>query len=97
MRLVEDLPYIRAEVLYACRQEMAMTPYDVLARRTSLTLEDRQRGLGVLHEVAVLMAKEHNWTPEQESAMVDDFRDAMQRQMAAEALAAAAVIREHVT
>jgi len=97
MRLVEDLPYIRAEVLYACRQEMAMTPYDVLARRTSLTLEDRQRGLGVLHEVAVLMAKEHNWTPEQESAMVDDFRDAMQRQMAAEALAEAAVIREHVT
>ncbi len=97
MRLVEDLPYIRAEVLYACRQEMAMTPYDVLARRTSLTLEDRQRGLGVLHEVAVLMAKEHNWTPEQESAMVDNFRDAMQRQMAAEALAAAAVIREHVT
>ena len=85
-RLVEDLPYIRAEVLYACRQEMAMTPFDVLARRTSLTLEDRQRGLGVLDEVAALMAKEHNWTPEQERAMIDDFRDSTQRQMASEAL-----------
>jgi len=97
VRLVEDLPYIRAEVLYACRQEMAMTPYDVLARRTSLTLEDHQRGLGVLDEVAALMAKEHLWTPEQECAMVDDFRDAMQQLIAAEALAEAAVIREHIT
>jgi glycerol-3-phosphate dehydrogenase len=95
-RLVEDLPYIRAEVLYACRQEMAMTPYDVLARRTSLTLEDHQRGLGVLDEVAALMAKEHLWTREQECAMVDDFRDAMQQQIAAEARAEAAVIREQI-
>ena len=63
-----------------------MTPFDVLARRTSLTLEDRQRGLGVLDEVAALMAKEHNWTPEQERAMIDDFRDSTQRQMASEAL-----------
>src|SRR5713226_7982047 len=32
-RLIDDLPYVRAEVVYACRNEMAMTPYDVLARR----------------------------------------------------------------
>src|SRR5205823_10914506 len=38
--LIDDLPYIRAEVVNACREEMAMTPYDVLARRTSITLED---------------------------------------------------------
>ena len=57
--LIDDLPYIRAEVVYACRHEMAMTPYDVLARRTSITLEDRQRGLGIVDEVAALMAKEH--------------------------------------
>ena len=57
-RLIDDLPYIRAEVVYACRHEMAMTPYDVLARRTSITLEDRQRGLGIVEEVAALMATE---------------------------------------
>ncbi len=95
-RLVEDLPYIRAEVLYACRQEMAMTPYDVLARRTSLSLIDRQRGLGALDEVAALMAKEQNWSSEQERAMVDAYRDVMQQQIAAEARAEAAVIREQV-
>jgi len=95
-RLVEDLPYIRAEVLYACRQEMAMTPYDVLARRTSLSLIDRQRGLGALDEVAALMAKEHNWSSEQQHDMVDAYRDVIQQQIAAEARAEAAVIREQV-
>jgi glycerol-3-phosphate dehydrogenase len=82
--LIEDLPYIRAEVVYTCRHEMAMTPYDVLARRTSITLEDRQRGLGIVEEVAALMAKELGWSFEQQQAMVDTYRVAMQEQMAAE-------------
>jgi len=84
-RLVDDLPYIRAEVVYACRYEMAMTPYDVLARRTSLILEDRQRGLNIVDEVADLMAKEHNWPPEQKRALVTAYRDAMQQQITTEA------------
>ena len=82
--LIDDLPYIRAEVLYACRQEMAMTPYDILARRTSITLEDRKRGLGVVDEVATLMAKEQQWSPEQQKSMVDAFRSVMEGQIAAE-------------
>ena len=82
--LIDDLPYIRAEVVYACRQEMAMTPYDVLGRRTSITLEDRQRGLGVLDEVAGLMAKEYSWSAEQQQSMVDAYRNAIEEQIAAE-------------
>ena len=82
--LIDDLPYIRAEVVYACRQEMAMTPYDVLARRTSITLEDRRRGLGVLDEVAAFMAKEHSWSAEQQQSMVDAYRSAIEEQIAAE-------------
>jgi glycerol-3-phosphate dehydrogenase len=83
-RLIDDLPYVRAEVVYACRNEMAMTPYDVLARRTSITLVDRQRGLGALEDVVALMTREHNWSPEQQQSMSIDFRTAMQQQMAAE-------------
>jgi glycerol-3-phosphate dehydrogenase len=83
-RLVDDLPYIRAEVVYACRHEMAMTPYDVLARRTAIMLEDRQRGLGTLDDVAALMASEHNWSPEQQQSISDAFRSAVQQQLAAE-------------
>lgn len=82
--LIADLPYIRAEVLHACRAEMAITPYDVLARRTSITLEDRQRGLGVLPEVAALMAKELNWSPEQQQRMIEEYRAAIEEQINAE-------------
>ncbi len=82
--LIDDLPYVRAEVLHACRSEMAMTPYDVLARRTSITLEDRRRGLGVVEEVAALMAKELGWTAEQRQAMIEAFRAAIQEELAAE-------------
>ncbi len=82
--LIDDLPYIRAEVVYACRQEMAMTPYDVLGRRTSITLEDRRRGLGVLDEVAAIMAKEFSWSAEQQQSMIDAYRSAIEEQIAAE-------------
>jgi glycerol-3-phosphate dehydrogenase len=83
-RLIDDLPYIRAEVIYACRYEMAMTPYDVLARRTSITLEDRRRGLGILDEVANLMAEEHQWSAEQRQTLMDTYRSSIEGQMAAE-------------
>lgn len=73
-RLIADLPYIQAEVLHACRHEMAQTPEDVLARRTAITLEDRLRGCGVVEEVASIMARELAWSPEQQQALVDDYR-----------------------
>ncbi len=85
-RLIADLPYIRAQIVHACRAEMAMTPYDVLARRTSLILEDRQRGLGVVNLVADLMAHELSWSPEQRVRLVEEYRQVVQRQMESERL-----------
>ena len=80
-RLIEDLPYIYAEVVYACRHEMAMTLDDVLARRTRILLEDRDRGAGIVDEVAALMARELGWSPAQQKAMSDAYRAELQQQM----------------
>jgi glycerol-3-phosphate dehydrogenase len=55
-----------------------------LARRTSITLEDRQRGLGIVDEVATLMAKEQDWSTEQQQSMVDAYRSVIEGQIAAE-------------
>jgi glycerol-3-phosphate dehydrogenase len=63
---------------------MAMTPDDVLARRTRITIEDRHRGLGILDDVVGLMTKELGWSPEQQQLMSDAFRSDMQWQLAAE-------------
>ena len=82
--LIDDLPYIRAEVVHACRSEMALTPSDVLARRTSITLEDYQRGQGVVEAVAALMAKELGWSAEQQQTMIAEFRAAVGEELAAE-------------
>jgi glycerol-3-phosphate dehydrogenase len=81
-RLIADLPYIRAEVIHACRQEMAMTPYDVLARRTSILLLDRQQGMGIVDEVAAMMAQELNWTPDQQELLAQDYRAASRVEVA---------------
>jgi glycerol-3-phosphate dehydrogenase len=84
--LVADLPYIYAEVIAACRYEMAMTPIDVLARRTSIMLEDRQRGLDIVDEVATCMAQEHGWSLDQKTALVKAYRADIQSQKAFESL-----------
>jgi glycerol-3-phosphate dehydrogenase len=83
-RLINDLPYIVAEVIYGCRAEMAMTPDDILARRTSIILEDKQRGLGIVDEVAALMAREHGWSLSEQEERARAYREAIQGQMAAE-------------
>ena len=61
-RLIPDLPYLRAEVIHACRAEMALTLEDLLSRRLRIAVEDRTRGLGVAAEVATLMAQELGWS-----------------------------------
>jgi glycerol-3-phosphate dehydrogenase len=82
--LIADLPYVKAEVVYACRHEMAMTPEDILSRRTSITLEDRQRGCGVVNEVASIMALELGWSLTQQETLTNDYFNEVQSQIAAE-------------
>jgi glycerol-3-phosphate dehydrogenase len=82
--LIADLPYIQAEALYAMRYEMAMTPADILSRRTSIVLEDHQRGLGIVDTIAEMMAKELNWTPTTRDRLVRAYREKVEGQMLAE-------------
>ena len=57
-----ELPYTFAEVIYACRYEMAMRLEDVIIRRLHLNFEDRSRGLDAAHAIAALMAGELGWS-----------------------------------
>ena len=82
--LISDLPYLKAEIPYACRYEMAMTPADILTHRTAIVLEDKRRGLDIVDEVATLMAEELNWSQAQQQSLVESYRDSVQEQMAAE-------------
>ena len=56
--LHERLSYLKAEVVWAVRHEMAMTLEDVLSRRMRALLLDAQASIEMAPEVAELMAQE---------------------------------------
>jgi len=68
-KLHENLPYLKAEVVWAVREEMARTVEDVLARRTRALLLDARASIAIAPEVAAIMAKElgyrRRWQKEQ--------------------------------
>jgi glycerol-3-phosphate dehydrogenase len=53
-----NLPYIKAEIVWAVQQEMCMTVEDALARRTRALLLDAKAAIESALPVAELMAKE---------------------------------------
>ncbi len=73
-RIVSDLPYIYAEVVYACRYEMAMTIDDVLARRTRVIIEDWAQGVKAAPAVARVMAAELGWDEAEQGRQVEQYR-----------------------
>jgi glycerol-3-phosphate dehydrogenase len=59
--LVENYPFIKAEVVYAINQEMAVTATDVLERRLGLKIRDAkasQRAEGYVNEVLANVVRE---------------------------------------
>jgi glycerol-3-phosphate dehydrogenase len=74
-KLHEALPYVRAEVVWAVREEMARTVEDVLARRTRALLLDAQASIDAAPAVAEIMAAELGcpvqWQREQTAAFTE--------------------------
>lgn len=68
-KLHDRLPYLKAEVIWGVRNEMAMTIEDVLARRTRALLLDAKASVAMAPKVAKLMADEmgkgQDWVDEQ--------------------------------
>src|SRR5947207_9966013 len=56
-----ELPYIKAEVIWAVRREMARTVEDVLARRTRALFLNARAAMEIASAVAELMAPELGW------------------------------------
>jgi glycerol-3-phosphate dehydrogenase len=71
--LVVELPYLRAEVVYAARHEGAQTLEDVLRRRTRVALEDRAGGLSAAPDAAALLAAELGWDASRRQRELDTY------------------------
>jgi len=84
--IVPGLPYVRAEVVHAVRDEMATTVDDVLARRTRARLQARDASAAVAPAVAELLADELGWTPEETERQVNAYVALIEAERAAPGL-----------
>ena len=64
------LPYVRAEIVFAARFEMARTVDDALSRRTRALFLDREAAIESAELVASLLAKELGRTPQWQAEQV---------------------------
>ena len=73
--LHQELPYVKAEVIWSVRNEMARTLEDALARRTRALFLNARAALEMAPTVADLIAPELGWDDEGKAKQVAAFRD----------------------
>lgn len=83
--LVEGLPYLRAEAVYAARHEMARTVDDVLSRRTRARLLARDASGVAAEDVGRLIQPELGLTDDEVAAQVAAYRAALAHEREANA------------
>jgi glycerol-3-phosphate dehydrogenase len=72
-RLHPSHVYLKAEVIWAVRMEMAQQVEDVLSRRLRLLFIDAQAAIDIAPEVARLMAFEMKYSREWEEEQISSF------------------------
>jgi glycerol-3-phosphate dehydrogenase len=77
--IVPDFPAIRAQVIYSARTEMAMTIEDVLLRRLGAQLYSWRSAIHAAPIVASLLAKELDWSPDENRVATREYADKINR------------------
>ena len=72
--LIEGLPHIVAEALYAIRAEMAVTVTDVMTRRTRLAMLAGAGSLAAARTVAGLIGRELGLSREEQERQIEEYR-----------------------
>jgi glycerol-3-phosphate dehydrogenase len=74
-RLAADLPFVRAEIVYAARHELVLTLSDLLIRRLGLFYRALDQGLSVCEEAAQLLAPILGWSVQQSKRQVEAYAE----------------------
>ena len=81
--LSPDLPYLKAEIVYAATHEGAMSVDDVISRRTRLAFEAPGAGSDLAEDVATLIAPVLGWSAKDKKASVAHYRAQVAAEVAA--------------
>ena len=79
--VVEGLPYIGAEFVYAAREEMARTLDDVVSRRTRATIQRAHATMDAAAAVAALIAPDMGWSEEETAEQVARYTESCQKEL----------------
>jgi glycerol-3-phosphate dehydrogenase len=71
--LIDQLPYLKAEILYAVTHEGARSVDDVLSRRTRINFEAKDQGLGAAKEVASIIGRVLGWSAAQSNESIKNY------------------------
>ena len=82
-KLDADLPYIKAEIVYAATHEGARTVDDVISRRTRLAFEAENHGVHLADEVGALIAPVLGWSAKERKESVAAYEELVDRELAA--------------
>ena len=78
-RLHSDLPYTKAEIVWAAREELARTVEDAIARRIRALFLNAKAALAMAPAVAELMAGELGWSNSRTTEQVEAFQSTARR------------------
>ena len=82
-KLDSDLPYIKAEIVYAASHEGARSVDDVISRRTRLSFEATNHGLYLAEEVAALITPVLGWSAKEHKESIANYAGLVEREKAA--------------
>ncbi|PHN03666.1 glycerol-3-phosphate dehydrogenase/oxidase [Flavilitoribacter nigricans] len=83
VRLHENYPYIKAEVVYQVEEEMARTPRDILARRIRLEILDWRVAHQITPEVSALIGSKMGWSEEEVRSYARAYQEELEKWMKA--------------
>jgi glycerol-3-phosphate dehydrogenase len=83
IKLDANLPYIKAEIIYAVSHEGARSVDDVISRRTRLSFEASNHALHLTEDVAALIAPVLGWSAKERKESVAQYTELVEREKAA--------------
>ncbi|MBU6163527.1 MAG: glycerol-3-phosphate dehydrogenase/oxidase, partial [Actinomycetales bacterium] len=82
-KLSPELPYLKAEILYAVTHEGALSVSDIVNRRTRLNFELSDQGTSLLDEIAEIAARALGWDRGEKDESIREYRESVSRQESA--------------
>jgi len=73
-RLIDNHPYLEAEVVYVAQEEMAATAVDVIGRRLRLAFLDAEATQSCAKRVVDILAETLNWSQERKEKEMEELR-----------------------